>query len=77
MDYVTVSVNLPEDVAEHAEAAGLLTDEQITAILVSELNRKARIDRLFDDLDKLAELEPPLTPEEIEAEIRASRDTSL
>jgi hypothetical protein len=77
MDYVTVSVNLPEDVAERAEAAGLLTDEQITAILVSELNRKARIDRLFDDLDKLAELEPPLTPEEIEAEIRASRDTSL
>ncbi len=74
MDYVRVTLNLPEDVVEQAEAAGLLTDEQMAALLVSELKRKARIDRFFDDVDKLSALEPALTPEEIAAEIRASRE---
>jgi hypothetical protein len=77
MDYVTIKVNLPEDVAVRAEAAGLLTDEQVTALLVSELKRQERIDRLFNDLDRLTTVEPPLSPEEIAEEIRASTHRML
>ncbi len=40
-----------------------------------ELDRQPHVDRLFDTLDRLAAVEPPLTPEEIEAEIKASRRT--
>ncbi len=73
MSNVTISLNLPEEVVTRAQAAGLLTDERVAAILLAELER---INRLFETADRLAALEPPLTQEEIDAEIAAHRGRS-
>ncbi len=35
--------------------------------------KKRQVDRLFDTMDQLARLEPPLTEAEIDAEIAAAR----
>lgn len=71
MSNVAVTFHLPEDVVERARDAGLLSDERVREMMLAEL---ARIERFFNLADRLAEMEPRLTPEEIEAEIRAARD---
>jgi hypothetical protein len=71
---VDITLNLPEDLAARARAAGLLTDEQIARLLEAELEREARIQELADDMRKLHALQPPLTQEEIDDEIRAFRE---
>lgn len=74
MSTVDVTLTLPEDLAARAKAAGLLTDEQFAIWLEKELERKERIKAYFADLDKLSAIQPPLTQEEIDAEIQAYRD---
>lgn len=76
METITVTLKLPSDVASQAENAGLLQDEAMTNLLVKELERLTRINRFFEDVDKLIALQPPLTLEEIEAEIAAARAES-
>lgn len=73
MTAVPVTLNLPEAVVETARDAGLLTDERVSELLVAELERIQRVNRLFENADKLAALEPGLTPEQIQAEIDADR----
>jgi hypothetical protein len=68
---VDIILNLPEDLAERARAAGLLTDEQIARLLEIELEREARIEELASDMRKLHSLQPPLTQKEIDEELRA------
>ena len=70
MTHITVS--LPDDLAQQARSAGLLGDEAI-ATLLREAMQKRQVDRLFETMDKLASLEPPLTEAEIDAEIAAAR----
>jgi len=68
-----VTLSLPEPLAGEAEEAGLLTPEVLERLLREEIRRR-RIDRLFAAADRLAaQGEPPLTPEEVEAEIEATR----
>lgn len=67
-----ITVSLPDDLAQAARSAGLLRDEAIAALL-REAMQKRQVDRLFDSMGKLAALEPPLTEEEIDAEIAAAR----
>lgn len=74
---VDVTLKLPQKLVDQAQNAGLLTSERISAFLESELERKARVDHLFEVMDKLHAIEPPLTPEEIEAEINAAHQRSL
>ncbi|MCC6616486.1 MAG: hypothetical protein IT320_23630 [Anaerolineae bacterium] len=70
---ITLTLNLPQDLVDEAKSAGLLTDEQIERWLTDELDRQRKLDRLFGKLDRLAALEPPLTEDEINAEIEAYR----
>lgn len=74
MDKTILTFNVPSDISEKAKTAGLLTDEAITEWLLKELKRQERIDKLFDVIDKLRALQPPLTQEEIESEIEAARN---
>jgi len=73
MERVRVTLNLPEELVTRAKSAGLLSDDGMERLLTSELDRQQRVDRLFDKLDRLSEVEPLLTPEEIDAEIKAHR----
>jgi hypothetical protein len=69
----TVTLNLPDTLAAEANAAGLLTPEAIEQLLREGLRRKA-IDGLFAAADKLAAADfPPMTMEEIQAEVNAVR----
>ena len=67
-----ITVSLPDDLAKQAQSAGLLRDEAIASLL-REAMKKRQIDRLFTTMDQLAQLEPPLTEAEIDAEIAAAR----
>ncbi len=64
---------LPDSLAREAEAAGLLTSQAIERLL-REAVRRRRVEQFFDAADRLAALDlPPLTEDEIEAEIQAAR----
>ncbi|MGE3231442.1 MAG: hypothetical protein AB7J30_18580 [Hyphomicrobium sp.] len=67
-----ITVSLPDDLAQAARSAGLLRDEAIAALL-REAMQKRQVDRLFDTMGQLAAIEPPLTEEEIDAEIATAR----
>lgn len=66
-----VTLTLPDSLAREAEASGLLTPQGLEALLRAEVQRR-RVAQLFEAADRLAAL-PPLTEEEVEAEIQAAR----
>lgn len=69
-----VTFNLPDSLVTEAREAGLLSSIEIER-LVREALRVRRVDRLVVARDKLAAHPlPPMTAEEIQAEIRAYRD---
>ena len=66
-------LTLPDKLAREAQAAGLLQPQAIERLLRAEIRRR-RIDKLFDAADRLAALDvPPMTPDEIETEIKTVR----
>jgi hypothetical protein len=67
-----VVLTLPDNLAQEAEANGLLRPESIAALLRAEIRRR-RVNRLFAAADRLAELDQPFTEAEIEAEITMAR----
>ena len=68
-----LTVNLPDTLANEAEAAGLLTPEAIERLLREAVRRKA-VNELFEAADGLAAANiPPMTMEEIQAEVDAVR----
>jgi len=70
---ITLTLNLPQELVDQAKLAGLLTEEQIERWLTDELDRQRKLDRFFDKLDRLAKVKPPVTEDEINAEIAAYR----
>lgn len=73
MTTLELKLQLPTSLAREAEAAGLLTPQAIEKLLFDEMRRR-RINHLFDAADRLATTQsPPMTPEEIEAEIESAR----
>jgi hypothetical protein len=69
----TVQITLPDALAQEAKKAGLLTPEKIERMLREQL-RAERIDRMKVARATLAaEPLPPMTPEEISAEIVSYR----
>ncbi len=69
----TVQITLPDALAREAMKAGLLTPEKIELILRERL-RAERIERMNVARARLeADPLPPMTPEEIRAEIDAYR----
>ena len=70
---IDIKIDLPESVLKEAKEAGLLQPAEIERLLHEELRRR-RVDELFATMDKLAAQDlPPLSEEELEAEITAAR----
>lgn len=69
-----VEFNLPDALASEAKNAGLLAPAAFERLLREQL-RRASVDRLFEDMDRLAALPAPaqMTPEEIATEVRMMR----
>lgn len=68
-----LTVNLPDSLANEAKAAGLLTAEAIEKLLREAVRRNA-VDELFEAMDRMADANlPPMTMEEIQAEVDAVR----
>ena len=68
-----IKIDLPESILKEAQEAGLLQPAEIERLLREELRRR-RVDELFATADNLAALDlPPLSEEELEAEIAAAR----
>jgi len=70
----TVQITLPDQLAQEAQRAGLLSPPAIERWLREEL--KARhVDELFAAMDRMAAVDEPeaMSPEEVAAEIRTMR----
>jgi hypothetical protein len=66
-------LNLPDELAQRAKEAGLLTNEAIEALLREELHKQAG-EELRAMADKLAAVgTPAMSEEEVQAEIDAYR----
>lgn len=71
---IDIRLSLPDDLAREARARGLLTPEALQQLIDAEVERRRKIDRLFTTMDELAAVdEPPLSGEELNAEIKAAR----
>ena len=74
MTILALTLELPDELAREAQDRGLLTSEKLGQVIRAEIERQRQVDRLFETMDKLAALKiPPLSSEEIQAEIRAAR----
>ncbi|MGH8473966.1 MAG: hypothetical protein ACREVJ_16295 [Gammaproteobacteria bacterium] len=73
MTTLELKLSLPERLAKEAQAAGLLTPEAITQ-LVKEAVRRQAGQALLDAAERVAQADiPPLSMEEIQAEVNAVR----
>jgi len=70
---VEFKVNLPDTLASEAKAAGLLTPQAIERLLREAVRSKA-VKELFDTADRMVAANiPPMTMQEIQAEVDAVR----
>lgn len=69
-----IQIDLPDATAQAARDAGLLTPEGILKLLSDALRRRQAIDSLLSVADRVAAAGiPPMTMEEINAEVKAAR----
>ena len=69
-----IQIELSEATAEAARAAGLLTPQALDRLLIDALRRHQAIDSLLSIADRVAAAGiPPMTDEEIDAEVKAAR----
>lgn len=78
MSDVEITIKLPEELVERARTEGVQIDnvtEDVIDLLEKRIERKAALRHLLDLADQIDRLPNELkpTPEEIEAEIHASR----
>jgi post-segregation antitoxin (ccd killing protein) len=67
-----VTIELPDNLVEQARKEGLLSAAAVQRLIEEAIRRRAGL-RFLQTLDQLAAVDPPLTPEEIQAEIDAAR----
>jgi hypothetical protein len=70
----TVQITLPDQLAQEAQSAGLLTSATIERMLREQL-KVQHVDGLFEAMDRMAAVDVPaaLSPEEMAQEIRIMR----
>lgn len=70
----TVQITLPDQLAQDAQRAGLLTSATIEQMLRQHLKAQ-RVDELITAMDRMAAVDEPaaMSPEEVAEEIRAMR----
>jgi hypothetical protein len=68
----TVQINLPDQLAQEAQRAGLLSPSAIERWLREQLKTR-RVEELFEAMDRMATVNEPaaMSPEEVAEEIRA------
>ncbi|GIK26880.1 MAG: hypothetical protein J5J04_00885 [Anaerolineae bacterium] len=64
-----VVLELPDELANEAKAAGLLTSAQVSRLLQAEIERRQKVDKYFEMMNALHQLEPPMTQAEIDTEL--------
>lgn len=73
MTTVNIKLNLPEPIAQEAQRAGLLTGTAIERLIEEALRRDAG-KQLLDAMQRLRDANvPPLTEEDIAAQVDAAR----
>ena len=70
----TVQVTLPDQLAQEAQRAGLLSSARLEGWLRDQLKTQ-RVDDLFSAMDRMANVDVPtvMSPEEVAQEIAAMR----
>jgi hypothetical protein len=70
----TVQLTLPDQLAQEAERAGLLSPESLEEMLRRQLKAKAA-EQLFAAMDRMAAVDDPsyMSPEEVAEEIKVMR----
>lgn len=70
----TVQITLPDQLAQEAQKAGLLSSESLEELLRRQLKAKAA-EQLFAAMEKMGAVDEgkAMTPEDVAAEIRAMR----
>lgn len=69
-----IQIELPDATAQAARDAGLLTSEALERLLNDALKRKQAADSLLSIVDRVAAAGiPPMSMEEINAEVKAAR----
>lgn len=70
----TVQIQLPDQLAQEAQRAGLLTSDTMERILREQLKTQ-HVDELFKAMDRMAVVDTPavMSPEQVAEEIRAMR----
>jgi hypothetical protein len=69
-----IQIELPEATAQAARAAGLLTPQALARLLNEALKRQQAADALLSIAERVAAAGiPPLSMEEINAEVKAAR----
>lgn len=69
-----LTVKLPDHLAKEARAAGLLAPQAIEKLLREAIERRKQIDSFFATVERLrAANTPPMSEEEIQAEVDAVR----
>ena len=73
MTTLEIKLSLPDSLAKEAQQAGLLKPEAMENLLREEVRRRT-VNELFEAMDRMAAVEgPPMTEDEIQAEIDAVR----
>jgi hypothetical protein len=74
VEMTTVEIKLPDQLAEEAQRAGLLSPELLEKWLREGLKRQ-RVDQLFAAMDRMSGVDEPaaMSPEEVAEEIAAMR----
>lgn len=71
----TIQIELPDATAQAARAAGLLTPQALQRLLNDALRRQRAADSLLSIADRVAAAGiAPMSMDEINAEVKASRD---
>ncbi len=69
-----IQIDLPDATAQAAQDAGLLTPEALSRLLNDALRRRQAADALLSIADRVAAAGiPPMSMEEINAEVKAAR----
>ncbi len=70
----TVKITLPDQLAQEAQRAGLLSQAEMEKLLREQLQVRRR-DEFFAALERMAQVEAPpvMSPEELAEEMRAMR----
>ena len=73
MQQIEITLRLPDDLAREASEAGLLDADRLARLIESELARRQMAEKYAATLDALGQLDEPMTPDEIEAELATLR----